>query len=138
MTNVMGNYGQQDSSTPPTVSDQLIVSPVHPSARPVTDIRPTSMSVSGVASAKIVNNKCLASAFGLSLYACTTILYRTSGGIYNPSVTLALLLSSSIKPCRFMLIGAAQMIGGIAANAILLGLTTGEMQASRPQCARCE
>lgn len=78
-------------------------------------------------------------------YACTTTLYRFTGAVYNPSITLALLCAGSIKPLRFVcefqrhsesllefadiaVMSTAQMLGGIAANAILLALTTGEMQ----------
>ncbi|KIY67216.1 aquaporin-like protein [Cylindrobasidium torrendii FP15055 ss-10] len=69
----------------------------------------------------------ICSAFGFALFAIASIFYRFTGSIFNPSVSLALVLIGVITPIRFLLISFAQMLGGIVAAAILAGLTPGEL-----------
>ncbi|EPT01266.1 hypothetical protein FOMPIDRAFT_135797, partial [Fomitopsis schrenkii] len=66
-------------------------------------------------------------AIGFSLLVAVWIFYRASGGVFNPNISLALLLHGIIGPLRFVLYCIAQLVGGIAAAAIVLGLTPGPL-----------
>ncbi|KAG8986101.1 hypothetical protein FRB90_004227 [Tulasnella sp. 427] len=56
-------------------------------------------------------------AFGLSLLFSVWLFYRVTGGIFNPNVTTALLLTGVIGP----------LVGAIAASAVLLALLPGPL-----------
>jgi aquaporin related protein len=53
--------------------------------------------------------------------------FRITGGLFNPSVSLALFLVGGIGPLRFVLYVIAQLAGGISATAILLALLPGPL-----------
>ncbi|KAI0129013.1 MIP family channel protein [Xylariales sp. AK1849] len=57
----------------------------------------------------------IALAFGFSLMVNAWVFYRISGGLFNPAVTLALVLIKAITPTRGVFVFAAQVAGGIAA-----------------------
>ncbi|KAI9454706.1 aquaporin-like protein [Russula earlei] len=65
----------------------------------------------------------IATVFGLSLLVSAWFFFRATGGLFNPDVSLALLLSGSIGPRRFVLYCIAQLTGAIAAAGIVLSLT---------------
>ena len=67
----------------------------------------------------------IATAFGLSLLVSAWFFFRTTGGLFNPDVSLALLLCGCLGPTRFVLYCIAQLTGAIAAAGIILGLTPG-------------
>ena len=67
--------------------------------------------------------------FGFSLIASAWLFYRVTGGLFNPNISLALLLTGIIGPVRFILYCIAQLAGGIAAAALILALTPGPLQA---------
>jgi aquaporin related protein len=67
----------------------------------------------------------IATAFGLSLLISVWFFFRTTGGLFNPNVSLALLLIGCIGPRRFLLYFIAQLTGAIAAAGIVLALTPG-------------
>lgn len=69
----------------------------------------------------------IATAFGLSLLVSAWFFFRATGGLFNPDVSLALLLVGCISPTRFVLYCIAQMVGAIAAAGIVLGLTPGSI-----------
>jgi aquaporin rerated protein, other eukaryote len=69
----------------------------------------------------------IATAFGLSLLVSAWFFFRATGGLFNPDVSLALLLVGCIGPTRFVLYCIAQMVGAIAAAGIVLGLTPGAL-----------
>lgn len=71
----------------------------------------------------------IATSFGLSLLISAWLFFRVTGGLFNPNVSLALLLVGVIKPIRFFLYCIAQLAGGIAAAALILALTPGPLQA---------
>ncbi|ORY34803.1 aquaporin-like protein [Naematelia encephala] len=83
----------------------------------------------GDASGKIIAAFYVSAAFGISLFAFASVFFRATGSIFNPSVSLALVLTGVIKPLRFVLVSLAQMVGGIVAAAIVDGLTPGKLQA---------
>jgi aquaporin rerated protein, other eukaryote len=69
----------------------------------------------------------IATSFGLSLLVSAWFFFRATGGLFNPDVSLALLLVGCIGPMRFVLYCIAQLTGAIAAAGIVLGLTPGRL-----------
>ncbi len=66
--------------------------------------------------------------FGLSLLVSAWLFFRVTGGLFNPNVSLALVIAGVITPVRFVLYCIAQLIGGIVAAALVLALTPGVLQ----------
>jgi len=65
--------------------------------------------------------------FGLSLMANVWAFYRVTGGLFNPSVTLALFLVAGLPAIRSIIVVAAQILGGIAAAGVVSALFPGPM-----------
>ncbi|TFY72464.1 hypothetical protein EVG20_g565 [Dentipellis fragilis] len=63
--------------------------------------------------------------FGFSLLASAWLFFRITGGLFNPEVSIALMLIGVIQPARCLLYCIAQMAGGVAAAALVLALTPG-------------
>lgn len=55
------------------------------------------------------------------------MFFRISGGLFNPAVSFALALIGSITWLRAVLLTIAQILGAIAASAIIDALTPGEL-----------
>ncbi|KAH8100798.1 aquaporin-like protein [Cristinia sonorae] len=72
----------------------------------------------------------IALSFGFSLLVAAWLFFRVTGGLFNPQVSLALLLCGVITPVRFVLYCIAQLAGGITAAALVLGLTPGPLQSN--------
>jgi len=66
--------------------------------------------------------------FGFSLLANVWAFYRVSGGLFNPAVSLALVLVGGITPLRGVLVSISQLIGGIAAAGLVSGLFPGPLK----------
>ncbi len=66
--------------------------------------------------------------FGMSLAVNAWIFFRVSGGMLNPAVTLAMVLTGAIDVVRGALVTVAQVLGGIAAAAVVDGLTPGPLR----------
>ncbi|KJZ77262.1 hypothetical protein HIM_03583 [Hirsutella minnesotensis 3608] len=69
----------------------------------------------------------IAVAFGVSLTVNVWIFFRVSGGMFNPAVTLGLVLVGAVPPLRGLLIFPAQLAAGIAASAIVFVLLPGDL-----------
>ncbi|CAD6565881.1 MAG: hypothetical protein CYPHOPRED_000082 [Cyphobasidiales sp. Tagirdzhanova-0007] len=65
----------------------------------------------------------ISAGMGLSLLITAWVFYRITGGLFNPAVTLSLYLIGGLKPIRALLLGLAQIIGGIAGSALIAALT---------------
>jgi aquaporin related protein len=65
--------------------------------------------------------------FGFSLMINVWIFFRVSGGLFNPVISLALALAKVITPLRGLLMSIAQLLGGIAAAALIDGLMPGPL-----------
>lgn len=65
--------------------------------------------------------------FGFSLLVSAWLFFRVTGGLFNPNVSLALLITGIIGPVRFVLYCVAQLLGGITAAALVLALTPGPL-----------
>jgi aquaporin related protein len=60
--------------------------------------------------------------FGFSLMVNVWIFFRISGGLFNPAVTLGMVLVGALPIVRALCLFVAQIAGGIAASAMVLGL----------------
>ncbi|KAK0612505.1 aquaporin-like protein [Bombardia bombarda] len=66
-------------------------------------------------------------AFGASLMANVWAFYRITGGLFNPSVTIALFLVGGLPALRSAVVIAAQLLGGLAAAGVVSALFPGPM-----------
>ncbi|KAK8122416.1 aquaporin-like protein [Apiospora sp. TS-2023a] len=64
----------------------------------------------------------IALAWGMSIAVNAWVFFRISGGLFNPAVTFAMFLIRATGPIRALLIVAGQMLGSIAASAVIRGL----------------
>lgn len=69
----------------------------------------------------------IATAFGLALLINVWIFYRVSGAVFNPAITLGLVLAGVITPMRGFAFSVAQIVGGITAAALIHVLMTGPL-----------
>lgn len=68
--------------------------------------------------------------FGFSLAVTVWMFYRVSGGLFNPVVTLSLVLVGAVGPVRGVVVFIAQLLAGICAAAVLSALLPGPLRAS--------
>ncbi|RMZ88397.1 hypothetical protein DV736_g4365, partial [Chaetothyriales sp. CBS 134916] len=66
-------------------------------------------------------------AFGISLAVNAWVFFRVSGGLFNPAVTVALMLVGGASIIRGALMIVAQLIGAIAAAAVVSALFPGPL-----------
>ena len=69
----------------------------------------------------------ISTCMGLSLLVSAWMFFRVTGGLFNPNISLALLLVGSLGPVRFVLYCIAQLVGAIAASAILRALSSARL-----------
>ncbi|KAF7422701.1 hypothetical protein PC9H_010857 [Pleurotus ostreatus] len=70
----------------------------------------------------------ISTSMGLSLLVSAWPFLRITGGVFNPNISLSLMLVGAIRPVRCALFCIAQLAGGIAAAAVVLGLTDGTLR----------
>ncbi|RFU34697.1 hypothetical protein B7463_g1612, partial [Scytalidium lignicola] len=68
-----------------------------------------------------------ATSFGASLAINVWIFYRVSGGLFNPAVTLAFVITGLMHPIKGVVLIVTQLLGGITAAAIIDALTPGPL-----------
>lgn len=66
-------------------------------------------------------------AFGISLAVNVWIFYRVSGGIFNPAVTLGVVLLGAMPAAKGAILAAAQILGGIFAAGLVEILLPGNL-----------
>ncbi|KAG6833111.1 hypothetical protein H0H87_011219 [Tephrocybe sp. NHM501043] len=66
----------------------------------------------------------ISTCMGISLLVSAWLFFRVTGGLFNPNVSLALLLVGVMKPLRFFLFCIAQIVGAITASALIRVLTS--------------
>lgn len=81
----------------------------------------------GGSSSTIEHVMYISTCMGLSLLVSAWLFFRITGGLFNPNVSLALMLIGVIKPVRFVLYCIAQLLGAIAASALIMALTPGPL-----------
>ncbi|CUS14675.1 unnamed protein product [Tuber aestivum] len=69
----------------------------------------------------------VAMCFGFSLTVNVWVFYRVTGALFNPAITLGCVLTGGVPPLKGVLVGIAQIVGGIAASGLVEGLTPGEL-----------
>lgn len=69
----------------------------------------------------------VALAFGFSLAVNVWIFFRVSGGLFNPAVTLGVVLLGAMPPLKGAMLVAAQLIGGIFAAGLVEILLPGNL-----------
>ncbi|PYH97138.1 aquaporin-like protein [Aspergillus ellipticus CBS 707.79] len=65
--------------------------------------------------------------FGFSLMVNVWAFYRVTGGLFNPSVTLALCLVGGLSPIRGAFVFGTQLVAGIAAAGVVSALFPGPL-----------
>ncbi|KAH8821385.1 aquaporin-like protein [Xylogone sp. PMI_703] len=65
--------------------------------------------------------------FGASLAINVWIFYRVSGGLFNPAVTFAFVITGLMHPIKGVMIFITQLIAGIVAAALISALTPGPL-----------
>lgn len=70
----------------------------------------------------------IACSFGTALAVNVWIFYRVTGGMFNPAVTLGLVLIGAVKPIRALMIVPTQLVAGIAAAAVVDGILPGPLK----------
>ncbi|KAI1197147.1 aquaporin-like protein [Nemania serpens] len=60
--------------------------------------------------------------FGISLVVNAWVFYRITGGLFNPAVTIGLMVVGAVGFVRGVIVIISQLIGGIAAAGLVLGL----------------
>ncbi|KAK5689781.1 Aquaporin-1 [Elasticomyces elasticus] len=69
----------------------------------------------------------IALAFGMSLAVNAWVWFRVSGGLFNPAVTLGMFLAGAVPLVRSILIAISQILGGIAASAVVYAIFPGKL-----------
>lgn len=88
---------------------------------------PTTSQASTTSSVNTSNLTFIALSFGFSLMVNVWVFFRISGGLFNPAISLALALVKVITPIRAALLVVAQLLGGIAAAALINVLLPGSL-----------
>lgn len=61
----------------------------------------------------------IALSYGFSLLVAAWNLYRVSGGLFNPAVTLGMVLTGTLPPMRGLVLFPTQILAGICAAAVV-------------------
>ena len=69
----------------------------------------------------------VALSFGISLAVNVWIFYRVCGGIFNPAVTLGVVLLGAMPPLKGVILVVAQLVGGIAAAGLAQAMLPGDL-----------
>ncbi|OAA62977.1 Major intrinsic protein [Cordyceps fumosorosea ARSEF 2679] len=69
----------------------------------------------------------IAASFGTALAVNVWIFFRVTGGMFNPAVTLGLVLVGAVSPLRGLAVFPTQIVAGIAAAAVADGLLPGPL-----------
>ena len=59
------------------------------------------------------NSLFISMSFGFSLAVTAWIFFRVTGGLFNPAVSLGMVLGGALTPLRGILLGFVQLLGGI-------------------------
>ncbi|KAK1067277.1 hypothetical protein LTR12_010081 [Friedmanniomyces endolithicus] len=70
----------------------------------------------------------IAMSYGFSLLVTVWTLFRISGGLFNPAVTLAMVVTGSVPPVRGLILFPVQIISGICAAAVAAVIIPGNIQ----------
>ncbi|KAJ8107022.1 hypothetical protein ONZ43_g6865 [Nemania bipapillata] len=74
--------------------------------------------------------------FGISLVVNAWVFYRITGGLFNPAVTIGLMAIGAVGFARGVIVIISQLLGGIAAAGLVLGLQPGGLYVSTTLSAK--
>lgn len=80
-----------------------------------------------VSAANTSNLLYIALSFGFSLAVNAWIFFRVSGGLFNPAVSLGMVLVGALTPLRGLLLTVSQILGGMTGAAIIQAITPGTL-----------
>ncbi|KAI9642729.1 hypothetical protein NHQ30_008460 [Ciborinia camelliae] len=86
------------------------------------DSHTTNTTTGGATGFNVAVQLYIAIIFGFSLMVNVWIFFRISGGLFNPAVTLGMVLVGALPIVRALCLFVAQILGGIVASAMVLGL----------------
>ncbi|KAF2246414.1 aquaporin-like protein [Trematosphaeria pertusa] len=66
--------------------------------------------------------------YGFSLLVNVWAFYRISGGLFNPAVTLGMVLTSTLPPIRALFLFPAQLLAGMCAAALVSCMFPGDIR----------
>ncbi|KAI0022424.1 aquaporin-like protein [Xylariomycetidae sp. FL0641] len=66
--------------------------------------------------------------FGMSLAVNAWVFFRISGGLFNPAVTIGMMIVGALPYLRGVLVIISQIGGGIAASAVVLAIQPGPLK----------
>ncbi|KAI0127546.1 aquaporin [Xylariales sp. AK1849] len=66
--------------------------------------------------------------FGMSLAVNAWVFYRISGGLFNPAVSVGMMIVGAMDVTRGVMVILSQLLGGIAAAAVVEGLLPGPLR----------
>ncbi|KAF7967821.1 hypothetical protein HWV62_17507 [Athelia sp. TMB] len=69
----------------------------------------------------------ISTCMGFSLLVSAWLFFRITGGLFNPNVALSLMLVGILPPVRFVLYCIAELLGSIAASALIMALNPGPL-----------
>ena len=69
----------------------------------------------------------IALSYGMGLLISAWVLYRVSGGLFNPAVTLGMVITGTLPPVRGLALLPAQILGGICAAAVVSSIVPGDI-----------
>jgi aquaporin related protein len=69
----------------------------------------------------------VAASFGAALAVNVWVFYRVTGGMFNPAVTLGLLLAGAVKPLRALVLLPTQLVAAICAAAVVDAIIPGPL-----------
>ncbi|KAM0706034.1 hypothetical protein Q7P35_007394 [Cladosporium inversicolor] len=61
----------------------------------------------------------IALSYGFSLLIAAWVLYRISGGLFNPAVTLGMVITGTLPPMRGLVLFPAQILGAMSAAGVV-------------------
>lgn len=64
----------------------------------------------------LISRLYIALSFGFSLAVNAWIFFRVSGGLFNPAVSLGMVLVGALTPLRGALLTISQILGGIVVS----------------------
>lgn len=70
----------------------------------------------------------IAMSYGLSLLVTAWVMYRVSGGLFNPAVTLGMVITGTLPPMRGLVLFPTQIIAGMCAAGVAAGIVPGNIQ----------
>ena len=73
--------------------------------------------------------------YGISLLVTAWTLYRVSGGLFNPAVTLGLVVTGNLPPMRGLILVPMQFLGGICAAAVTSCIIPGDIAVTQTTLA---